>query len=284
MQLPITQEGRRATRGVGADSGRDPGPRRAHRAPPARPPSGSGPSREINQQPTQSDPGGLASISVMSSDPTHHIPTDRLCLTCRTAARRPGAHKTCSPKCAEAWPILRTVDNYDRHRRHQARSILANPEGQKPSKITWARRMLSDDPPPPNRRYLTSGSKRADLIRKYRPEIYEELTADPLPPVMEDVPRFVYVIEAVGSDRFKVGVAIDPGHRLKRLVLGSPFPLELRFKRWTSVPFWVETATHRSLTDHRIHSEWFAVELPVIVDVIDGIIDTAEASIRSATP
>jgi hypothetical protein len=69
------------------------------------------------------------------------------------------------------------VDNPDEHRQQEARVYLANPDKYAGAPIEWAGRMVSDNPPPRNRTYLVPGSKRAAVIRKYRPELYDELVS-----------------------------------------------------------------------------------------------------------
>lgn len=110
---------------------------------------------------------------------------DLKCVVCgawvlRLNRGKTGMNVTCSPEHAEAWPILRTFDETDEHRRHVARTILRNPEKHSESKVRWAQRMLSDNPPPPDRRFFHEGSQRAELIRKYRPEQFQAIV-DALP-------------------------------------------------------------------------------------------------------
>jgi hypothetical protein len=84
---------------------------------------------------------------------------------------------TCSTECFEAWLILRIFDDPDDHRRSMAKVILRSPDKYPEVKLNWARRMLGPNPPERNRVYLVPGSKRAEVIKKYRPEAYAELVS-----------------------------------------------------------------------------------------------------------
>lgn len=108
------------------------------------------------------------------------LENDLRCVVCDSWVLRGPKRKTCSSECAEAWSILRTfpeiTGNYQR--RNQAKTILSNPEAHPPSKVEWAQKMLSDNPPPPNRRFFQAGSKRAETLRRFRPDIYAQIVGD----------------------------------------------------------------------------------------------------------
>lgn len=106
------------------------------------------------------------------------LDNDRICVVCDCWNLRGPKQVTCSSECAKAYLQLRSFDDYQNHRNHLAKTILNKPGAYKPAQIKWAKAMLSDDPPPPNRRFLIPGSKRAELIKKYRPEAYAELTKE----------------------------------------------------------------------------------------------------------
>ncbi len=82
----------------------------------------------------------------------------------------------CSADCSQAYLMLRHFDDHEGHRREMALTLLASPEKYKQSQLDWAEAILGPDPPPPNRRFLIPGSKRAQMIAKYRPEQYAALT------------------------------------------------------------------------------------------------------------
>ena len=99
---------------------------------------------------------------------------NRVCQICGGWILR-GYAKTCSGECSKAYLVLRHFDEHETHRHEQARTYLAKPEKYKGPQVEWAKKMVGPNPPPPNRRYLQPGSKRSELIRKYRPAEYEML-------------------------------------------------------------------------------------------------------------
>lgn len=110
------------------------------------------------------------------------IDEDLHCVVCgawvirppRNNGRKNATNFTCSQECAVAWPIIRTADLQEEHRKQQARSILNNPDGKAPTKIAWAKAMLSENPPPPNRSWVRKDSLRGAMLRKYRPERFTD--------------------------------------------------------------------------------------------------------------
>lgn len=102
---------------------------------------------------------------------------DRKCQVCGAWVLR-GNYVNCSPEHTEAWSYLRVVDNPLEHRRYMAKTYLDKPERYSESNLDWARRVMSGEVTEGNRRYLIPGSKSAEYIRKYRPEVYEELLGE----------------------------------------------------------------------------------------------------------
>lgn len=102
---------------------------------------------------------------------------DRRCKACGGWILRNKGTVTCSHECAEAYLVLRIFDDPDHHRRARAKVYLAKPEKYSEVNLEWARRMLGSNPPPRNRTYLVPGSERAEIIKKYRPELYDELVS-----------------------------------------------------------------------------------------------------------
>jgi hypothetical protein len=99
---------------------------------------------------------------------------DLRCDTCGSWILRRST-STCSRECREALDILRTFDDPDEHRRSMAQTYLNNPDRYSDVNVEWAKRMLGPNPPEKNRTFLVPGSKRAELIKKYRPEAYAKL-------------------------------------------------------------------------------------------------------------
>lgn len=65
----------------------------------------------------------------------------------------------------------------------------------------------------------------------------------------------VYLIEAAGSGRIKIGSASNPARRIRALATACPFPIvALATREGGQV---LERAMHRALSDRRAHLEWF---------------------------
>lgn len=109
------------------------------------------------------------------------LETDAHCVVCgawvlRNPPTKNAQHKTCSAECAKAWPIIRTVDNYERHQLDMAKSAINHPERHKRSTVRRAEEILSGDIPIQNRSYVVPGSVRSEMVRKFRPEAYRYMT------------------------------------------------------------------------------------------------------------
>ncbi len=66
---------------------------------------------------------------------------------------------------------------------------------------------------------------------------------------------FVYIIEALGSDRFKIGWTRNVPKRLEQLKTGCPFPIALR---WCMEGVFADEARlHSFFQAERLHGEWF---------------------------
>lgn len=104
----------------------------------------------------------------------------RICAVCGSWVLRKRAEVTCSEECSDAWAVLRTLPEIDggEHRKAVARAILRHPDQYDDDQIEHAIQVL-EGKPPVRRRYLHKGSKRAEVVRRWRPELYEELTGEP---------------------------------------------------------------------------------------------------------
>ncbi len=68
---------------------------------------------------------------------------------------------------------------------------------------------------------------------------------------------FVYVIQATGTNRIKLGYSIQPEQRLKELQTGSPYKLKM-LAQWPGTRY-MESQLHRALAAYRQDGEWFEV-------------------------
>jgi Meiotically up-regulated gene 113 len=74
--------------------------------------------------------------------------------------------------------------------------------------------------------------------------------------------KYVYII---GSDQppYKVGISVNPLHRLRALQTGHPEKLHVHYQVATDAAQTklLETVIHRHIKFHRTHGEWFDMAL-----------------------
>lgn len=75
--------------------------------------------------------------------------------------------------------------------------------------------------------------------------------------VKKNLPGYVYLIRAVGTNRYKIGRSINLQTRLQQLQRQSPYPLEIVKAFKTSNPSWDEASLHETYKDYKVYGEWF---------------------------
>lgn len=68
---------------------------------------------------------------------------------------------------------------------------------------------------------------------------------------------WIYLIQAEGTEKYKIGRSQNPRQRLQCLQTSSPIPLKLVFTQWTVNCFALEKYLHEIYKEERIHGEWF---------------------------
>ncbi len=68
---------------------------------------------------------------------------------------------------------------------------------------------------------------------------------------------YVYLIHAVGTDRYKIGRSVNPPVRLEQLKGQSPYPLQILDSFWSPDIFADEAGIHKDFAKYRIYGEWF---------------------------
>ncbi|HDZ14843.1 hypothetical protein LCGC14_1411960 [marine sediment metagenome] len=74
---------------------------------------------------------------------------------------------------------------------------------------------------------------------------------------------YLYIINCVGTDYYKIGVSDRPKSRVVTLQTGCPYCLELVKKyafKTKLEAYAAEAVTHRVLNDHLVHGEWFKLK------------------------
>jgi len=87
-------------------------------------------------------------------------------------------------------------------------------------------------------------------------------------------PECVYLIRAIGSDMFKIGIAGDPSFRLKGLQVGSPLKLAISRVYFCSNPAGMEIRLHHRFKRYHSHGEWFEVKSATAIALFDRVIKT----------
>lgn len=75
--------------------------------------------------------------------------------------------------------------------------------------------------------------------------------------VTKSLPGYVYLIHAVGTNRYKIGRSINLKTRLQQLQRQSPYPLEIVAAFKTSNPAWDEAYWQDHYKKYRVYGEWF---------------------------
>ena len=90
-------------------------------------------------------------------------------------------------------------------------------------------------------------------------------------PCVQEKGLYIYFIEAVGTDKVKIGIAKDPEERLKQLQTGSSVKLRLM----DSIGAYAneEKKLHLKFKDLRHSGEWFFLTKE-LKDYISGLRDT----------
>lgn len=98
-----------------------------------------------------------------------------------------------------------------------------------------------------------------------------ENSIDPQVLRIKDIPQnregWVYLIHAVGTNRYKIGRSINPVARYSTLQKQSPYPLQIIDSFWTVDAMTDETWWHKELSEYRAYGEWFELTEEMVNDV-----------------
>lgn len=72
-------------------------------------------------------------------------------------------------------------------------------------------------------------------------------------------PGFIYLICAIGTDRYKLGMSKKPGQRLQQLQVGSSHELQLVLTIPTGDMSRLEQLLHKTFKRNRNRGEWFTL-------------------------
>lgn len=77
---------------------------------------------------------------------------------------------------------------------------------------------------------------------------------------------YVYLIEDVDNNRYKIGVTKDLDNRLRNLQTGNSCELKLLCTYKTDYPYRLESMLHRSFEQYREKNEWFNLPKDIVFD------------------
>lgn len=102
-------------------------------------------------------------------------------------------------------------------------------------------------------RHHANGAEKQCAYRARKEDVH-------LPPTADPVPGTVYIIEAVGTGRYKIGFTQNLTRRMHALRHGSPFPLRIAHAVESDRANLLEAELHARLRDHRVYGEWFELD------------------------
>ncbi|MEG4109893.1 GIY-YIG nuclease family protein [Microcoleus sp. S13_C5] len=75
----------------------------------------------------------------------------------------------------------------------------------------------------------------------------------------QPLPGFIYLVQAVGTDKFKIGRAGDVARRIKELQTGSPLKIRYVYHAYVHNANLCEMELHNKFSKQREIGEWFAL-------------------------
>ncbi len=75
----------------------------------------------------------------------------------------------------------------------------------------------------------------------------------------ESVPGYIYLVQAVGTDKFKIGRATDVARRIRGLQTGSPLKIRYVYHAYVHNANLCEMELHNKFSNQREIGEWFAL-------------------------
>lgn len=96
---------------------------------------------------------------------------------------------------------------------------------------------------------------------------------------------YVYVIEAIGTERYKIGCSSDPIFRQRALSSLSPFPLQLKHRVYSLNARDLEKMLHIKFQQKRLHGEWFALseeEVKLAFNLMDECSDEEDQEVEQS--
>jgi len=100
----------------------------------------------------------------------------------------------------------------------------------------------------PSKKLSIVGEYQLRTKRLLRPEIREF--------------NYVYILEAISTNRVKIGTSCKPKNRIEAIKTDCPFPLRLLLL--LELPWEYELVLHHIFNEYRLHGEWFELCDPIL--------------------
>ena len=84
---------------------------------------------------------------------------------------------------------------------------------------------------------------------------------------------FIYLIEDVNNNTFKIGVTKDLNKRIKKLQTGNSTQLKLKYSFEYEYPFRLESMLHTYYKEYCELNEWFALPSEKVNEFLNKCID-----------
>jgi hypothetical protein len=110
-------------------------------------------------------------------------------------------------------------------------------------------------------------SQEPKFIRAAKPAA----PAKPAKPPKAGKPGHVYLIEAIGTPRIKIGHGGSAHQRLKQLSTGTPYPLRLLHTITASDSAALEDALHVRYEVYKRHNEWYELPADVLAALLQEV-------------
>lgn len=98
----------------------------------------------------------------------------------------------------------------------------------------------------------------------------------------ESQPEYLYLLQAIGTDRFHIGLTNLIDQRFEELQRHSPFPLKLIINAYCPDPQAQELRLHKLFGEWRLHGQWFQLPPEVLSRVVEEFKQILESAVARA--
>lgn len=95
-------------------------------------------------------------------------------------------------------------------------------------------------------------------------------------------PGYLYLVQALGTDRFHIGLTNQIERRFHDLQRNSPFPLKLIISAYSPNPQAQELRLHKLFGEWKLHGEWFELPPEVLNRVVEEFKEILESAVAGS--